>query len=194
MIAVIDYNAGNTRSVTNALDRLGVPYRLTAVQTEIAAASHVILPGVGYASTAMKALHEAQLDELIPTLRQPVLGICLGMQLLYDHSTEGDTDCLGIVPGTVLALPIGALPVPHMGWNDIQQRAGSPLLEGIADGTCYYMVHSYYAEQTEHTIATSEYGLQITAAVQKDNFYGVQFHPEKSGSQGHQLLQNFVTL
>lgn len=194
MIAVIDYNAGNTRSVTNALDRLGVPYRLTAVQTEIAAASHVILPGVGYASTAMKALQDTQLVELIPTLRQPVLGICLGMQLLYDHSTEGDTDCLGIVPGTIQALPTGTLPVPHMGWNDIVQTASSPLLEGIADGTCYYMVHSYYAEQTGHTIATSEYGLQITAAVQKDNFYGVQFHPEKSGIQGHQLLQNFLRL
>ena len=194
MIAVIDYKAGNTRSVTNALDRLQVTYQLTADPATIAAASHVILPGVGYAAAAMQALRAANLDKLIVTLQQPVLGICLGMQLLYTSSAEGPTECLGILPGTVQPLPAGELLVPHMGWNDIQETRPSPLLRGIANDTCYYMVHSYYAPVCGHTIARCDYGLPITVAVQKDNFYGVQFHPEKSGKQGQQLLQNFLTL
>jgi len=194
MIAIIDYNAGNNQSVANALDRLQAPYSITADPAEITAASHVILPGVGHAASAMSELRKRKLASLIPTLQQPVLGICLGMQLYYNSTQEGDTRCLGILPGEVKAIPGQGLAVPHMGWNDVNYDTSSPLFEGIASGTCFYLVHSYYADIGPGTMATCQYGLPITVAVQHRNFYGVQFHPEKSSLQGQSLLQNFINI
>ena len=189
-VAIIDYGAGNVRSLQFALERLGVKGHLTADIEVIQAAEKVIFPGQGEAKSAMKKLKNAGLDRLIPQLKQPVLGICLGMQLLLEYTEEGATDGLGILPGKVLRFP-DTLKVPQMGWNNIH-TIQSPLFSGIEDNSYMYLVHSYYVPLMEATIAQATYGHPFSVAIQKDNFYGVQFHPEKSSSDGSRLLANFL--
>lgn len=192
MIAIIDYGAGNIRSVQNALSRLGVESKLTNRPDELFAADKIIFPGVGEASFAMQQLRENRLDQLIPTLTQPVLGICLGMQLMCTSSEEGNTEALGIFASKVKEFePI--LNVPHTGWNACSFRP-SPLFNGLTTEDDFYFVHSYYAEICPDTLATCDYIQPFSAALQKDNFYGVQFHPEKSAGIGSKLIQNFLAL
>lgn len=192
MIAIIDYNTGNIRSVMNALARIGAAdCVLTADADVIRRASHVLLPGVGEAGTAMNELRTRRLDTLIPTLTQPVLGICIGTQLMCLSSEEGNTTCLGIFPTRIVRFQ--SLKVPHMGWNTITDLR-SPLLEGIGEGAYVYYVHSYYPQCCPCTIARTEYGIPFSGALHKDNFFGTQFHPEKSGSVGEQILRNFLAL
>ena len=191
-VAVIKYNAGNTRSVTNALARLGVSALVTDDPQAIRSCDKVILPGVGHASPAMQSLRESGLDNLIPSLAQPMLGICLGMQLMCAYSEEGDTIGMGIFPNNVKLFQAD-LKVPHMGWNTTRANSGS-LFETLANEPYFYFVHSYCCEVNEHTAATSDYGQPFSAALESNNFFGVQFHPEKSGSCGQQLLERFLTL
>jgi glutamine amidotransferase len=192
MIAIIDYGAGNIRSVQNALSRLGVSSKLTNDPVELLAAEKIIFPGVGEASYAMEQLRKHRLDELIPSLKQPVLGICLGMQLLCTFSEEGSTKTLGVFDTVVKEFePI--LNVPHTGWNSCR-NLDSALFGGISTEDDFYFVHSYYAELCSDTVATCDYILSFSAALQKDNFYGVQFHPEKSAEVGSKFIQNFLAL
>ena len=192
MIAIIDYNTGNIRSVMNALARIGAAdCVLTADADVIRRASHVLLPGVGEAGTAMNELRTRRLDTLIPTLTQPVLGICIGTQLMCLSSEEGNTTCLGIFPTRIVRFQ--SLKVPHMGWNTITDLR-SPLLEGIGEGAYVYYVHSYYPELCSSAIACTDYGVTFSAALQRNNFFGTQFHPEKSGAVGEQILRNFLAL
>ena len=192
MIAIIDYGAGNTKSLQFALERLGVSSLLTSNEREIRSADKVIFPGQGAAGSAMKKLHHYGLDKLIPNLKQPVLGICLGMQLLCEHSEEGDVKGLGIIKGTVKRFS-NQVKVPQMGWNSIHDLKG-PLFEGISSNSYMYLVHSFYVPQLEETVETSKYNGEYSVALQKDNFYGVQFHPEKSSRKGQLLLRNFLNL
>lgn len=192
MIAIIQYNAGNIRSVQNALDRLGVDCILTNDPELIRKADKVIFPGVGEASSAMAYLKTKGLDALIPNLKQPVLGICLGQQLLCSYSEENDTPCLGVFEVQVKRFPPQDL-VPHMGWNNLRQTQG-PLFEDFDQDDNVYFVHSYYAEICPHTVAVCDYILPFSAALQKDNFYATQFHPEKSADVGTKLLKNFLSL
>ncbi len=192
MIAIIDYGAGNIRSVQNTLKRLGVDSTLTNDPALLMQADKVIFPGVGEASFAMNQLRQYELDRVIPSLTQPVLGICLGMQLLCQFSEEGGIQTLGVFDTNVKAFkPI--LNVPHMGWNSCTPE-NSALFRGIDPTDDFYFVHSYYAELCTETIATCDYILPFSAALQKDNFYGVQFHPEKSADIGATLIQNFLEL
>jgi len=191
-IAVINYNAGNIRSVLFALERLGIHANLTNDHAEIRAADKVIFPGVGEANTTMQHLRAQGLDEVIKSLTQPVLGICLGLQLLCEHSTENDTDCLGIIPQQVVRFqPTNGQKVPHMGWNSIQKLENGVFDESL-EGEYVYFVHSYYAEVGPHTTATTDYIVPFSSGLQKDNFYATQFHPEKSGSVGERILRNFL--
>lgn len=192
MIAIIHYNAGNVASVANALNRLGLSSTITNDAATIAAADKVIFPGVGEAKSAMAFLRQYQLDEVIIHLTQPVLGICLGMQLMCTASEEGNTIGLGIFDTQVKKFPAGNI-VPHMGWNSIS-FAESPLLQQVNTGSDVYFVHSYYARPCAHTIATCNYILPFSAALQKNNFYATQFHPEKSADTGLQILKNFLSL
>ena len=192
-LSIIKYNAGNIQSVMIALERLGVSAVVTDDVEEIKNADRVIFPGVGEASTAMDYLKEKKLDELIRDLKQPVLGICLGMQLLCDHSEENDTECLGIIPVQVKRFSDPQLKIPQMGWNSIHGLK-SPLFKNIEEGSFIYNVHSYYAMDSEYSIATCNYGLYYSAAIHKDNFYGVQFHTEKSADTGDRILRNFLTI
>jgi glutamine amidotransferase len=191
-IAIIDYGAGNIKSIQFALNRLGFEGNLTNYPDEIRSADKVIFPGVGEASSAMKKLKNSGLDELIPTLTQPVLGICLGMQLMCNHTEEGNTNGLGIFDTNVIRFS-NQVKVPHMGWNTIFNLQ-SPLFQGINENEYLYLVHSFYAPLSENTIAMTNYELQYSSALQLNNFYGVQFHPEKSGLVGEKLLQNFLNL
>jgi imidazole glycerol-phosphate synthase subunit HisH len=192
MIAIVQYNAGNIRSVQNALRRLGCESLVTDVPEEIRGADKVIFPGVGEAGTAMQYLRERGLDEVIRSLRQPVLGICLGLQLMCKHSEEGDTSCLGIFDAAVRKFPPGEK-VPHIGWNNFTQ-AGGRLLSGIPPGADCYYVHSYYAALCPDTSAVCDYILPFSAGLEKDNFFALQFHPEKSAATGEKILQNFLAL
>ncbi|MCL9804299.1 imidazole glycerol phosphate synthase subunit HisH [Flavobacterium amniphilum] len=189
-IAIIDYGAGNVQSILFALERLGYKGVVTNDHNFIKAADKVIFPGVGEASSAMKKLKENGLDLLIPTLKQPLLGICLGMQLLCKSSEEGNTDALGIFDTEIRRFS-NKVKVPQIGWNTISNLK-SPLFEGILENEYMYLVHSYYAPVCNETIATTNYDLEYTTALQKDNFSGVQFHPEKSGKAGEKLLLNFL--
>jgi imidazole glycerol-phosphate synthase subunit HisH len=190
MIAIIKYNAGNITSVKNAVERLGYNCVVTDDPEQIRAADKVIFPGVGEASSAMNYLKKTGLDELIRTLRQPVLGICLGQQLMCDFSEEGNTICLGIFNVVVKKFPPLQL-VPHMGWNNLQNLSTS-LFEQITESDDVYFVHSYYCELSPYTSAVCDYILPFSAAMQKDNFYATQFHPEKSASVGEKILLNFL--
>ncbi|NUO00031.1 MAG: imidazole glycerol phosphate synthase subunit HisH [Saprospiraceae bacterium] len=193
-IAIIDYNAGNVRSVLYALERLGISATLTADPKRIAAADKVIFPGVGEAAGTMRHLREHGLDEVIKNLTQPVLGICLGMQLLCTHSEEGDTACLGLIPQQVLRFrPQAGEKVPHMGWNTIHQLKSGLFSSDLEDQYVYF-VHSYYVEPGPYTIAITDYVQPFSAAVQKDNFYATQFHPEKSAQPGARILKYFIDL
>jgi len=192
MIAIIKYNAGNIKSVQNAIRRLGFDCQVTDDRDTILAADKVIFPGVGEASSAMQYLLAHQLDELIKSLTQPTLGICLGQQLMCSYSEEGDTACLGIFDASVKKFPSTEL-VPHMGWNNLEDLKGS-IFEGITTVDNVYFVHSYYAETSNETIATCNYILPFSAAMQKDNFYATQFHPEKSAGVGERILKNFLEL
>lgn len=192
MIAIIKYNAGNIKSVENALKRLGRECIVTDDEAEIRAASHVIFPGVGEASTAMKYLKERGLNRLIKDLKQPVLGICLGQQLMCLHTEENDTDCLGIFDCVVKKFPAKEK-VPHIGWNDFAEVKGS-LFEGISPTDDVYFVHSYYSEICPETTAICDYILPFSAGLQKNNFYATQFHPEKSAGIGEVILRNFLNI
>ena len=192
MIAIIDYVAGNVKSVENAVQNLGFDTIITSGFEEIRNAEKVIFPGVGEASTAMKYLKQTNLEKLIPTLKQPFLGICLGQQLLCDFSEEGATKCLGIFDLKVKEFPSTDI-VPHIGWNNLQKLQG-PLFEGISEADNFYFVHSYYCEIGEFTTSECDYILPFSATLQKDNFYGTQFHPEKSGDVGSKILENFLKL
>jgi glutamine amidotransferase len=194
-LAIIKYNAGNIQSVLYALERLGVQAVVTDKTEEILSADKVIFPGVGEASSAMQSLRENRLDELIPQLKQPVLGICVGMQLLCAHSEENNTDCLNIVPIQVKKFRTtdATLKIPQVGWNNIYDLK-SKLFRNIPENSYIYNVHSYYAEDSDYTIATCLYGVAYAAAIKKDNFYGVQFHTEKSAGTGDTIIQNFLHL
>ena len=190
-VAIVKYNAGNVRSVENALNRLGVNPELTDDPETLLATDKVIFPGVGEASTAMAYLRERNLDSVIRSLIQPVLGICLGMQLLCAYSEENDTTCLGILPHKVRKFEGDGLKVPHTGWNnffDLRSR----LFENVAEDSFAYFVHGYFVENGTETVATANYGIDFSAAIQHENFYAVQFHPEKSGNAGAQILENFL--
>lgn len=192
MIAIIKYNAGNIRSVQNALKRLGYSCIITDDKNEIAGADKVILPGVGEAGSAMRNLKEKELDKLILSLKQPVLGICLGLQLMCRYSEEGDTVCMGIFDSGVLRFP-QVDTVPHMGWNNFFSLKGV-LFEGISTDDNVYYVHSYYPEISSFTTAVCDYILPFSAAMQKDNFFATQFHPEKSAGTGERILKNFLEI
>ena len=194
-VVIIDNGGGNVASVRYALERLGVSAVLSNDAERVRRAARVILPGVGAARDAMRRLAGSGLDRLIPALTQPVLGICLGMQLLYASSAEGDTDCLGVLPGR--ALRFGEAPgraVPHMGWNQLEPSRPCPLLAGIAAGDYAYFVHSYALPPGPDTVATCDYGGPFSAVVSRGNFHGAQFHPERSARTGARLLANFVAL
>ncbi len=194
MIAIIDYKMGNLRSVENALRRLGAEFTVTADAATIASADRVILPGVGNAARAMDNLRAAGLPDVIRSLRRPVLGICVGLQVMCRDSEEGDTPCLGIFDSHVRRFSTAdGLKVPHVGWNQIGNLE-SKLLRGLKGGSYVYYVHSYRADLCPDTIATTNYGGLFSAALKYENFYGTQFHPEKSGDVGEQILRNFLNL
>ena len=199
-IAIVKYNAGNVQSVLYALQRLGVNAVVTDDAEEIIKADKVIFPGVGHAGSAMEYLQKHELDKLIISLKQPVLGICLGLQLMCDWSEEGNTKCLGIFNVDVKKFDNAVLKnneihfkIPHMGWNNIYDLK-SPLFDGVKENSFVYFVHSYYAELSPETIATTDYIIPYSAAMQHDNFYGVQFHSEKSADAGIQIISNFLKL
>jgi imidazole glycerol-phosphate synthase subunit HisH len=199
-LVIVKYNAGNIQSVLYALERIGAEALVTDDPAQIAAADKVIFPGVGEASTAMAYLQERGLDKVLCDLRQPVLGICLGMQLMCSYSEENDTSCLGIFDEPVRKFDVGraggaatavALKVPQIGWNNIYDLQ-TPLFEGVAEKSYCYFVHGYYAALGMHTIGKTDYVQPYSCALHKDNFYGVQFHPEKSAQAGERILRNFL--
>ncbi|MSP85768.1 MAG: imidazole glycerol phosphate synthase subunit HisH, partial [Flavobacteriaceae bacterium] len=191
-IVILNYGAGNIQSIQFALQRLGVEGVLSSNYEEISSADKVIFPGVGEASSAMKKLKESGLDKLIPQLKQPVLGICLGMQLMCNFSEEGNTEGLGIFDVNVIKFST-KVKVPQMGWNTIYNLK-SDLFNGISENEFMYLVHSFYVPNSENTIALTNYEVEYCSALQKNNFYGVQFHPEKSGKFGEQILNNFLKI
>lgn len=193
MITIVDYKTGNIESVKNALKRLGCEFTLSAEESVLRSSDKVILPGVGEAITAMASLRERGLDRIIPSLEMPVMGICLGMQIMCSHSQEGDVDCLSIFPNRVLSLDAPNLKVPHIGWNSIEDLR-SPIYSGFTGGEYVYYVHSFGAEVDNNTVATTTYGTKFSASLGRDNFYGCQFHPEKSGEVGERILRNFLAL
>ena len=194
MIAIIDYKMGNLRSVENALKRLGAEFVVTADAEVIMRADRVLLPGVGNAAEAMENLRKADLVDVIRSLRRPVLGICVGMQVMCRHSEEGDAKCLGIFDAHVKRfVPTAEEKVPHMGWNSIGNLE-SKLFKDIKGGEMVYYVHSYYPELCPDTIATTRHGVMFSAALKYENFYGTQFHPEKSGDVGERIIANFLKL
>ena len=194
MIAIVDYKMGNLRSVENALRRLGADFVVTADADVIRRADKVLLPGVGNAAEAMENLRAADLVDVIRSLRQPVLGICVGMQVMCRHSEEGDVDCLGIFDARVKRfLPAPEVKVPHMGWNQIGNLE-TKLFKDLDGGSYVYFVHSYYPELCPDTIATATHGVMFSAALKYENFYGTQFHPEKSGDVGEHIISNFLKL
>jgi glutamine amidotransferase len=196
VIGIINYGAGNIRSVSNAFNRLRVQHFVSNDCNELNQADKLVFPGVGEARSAMDALVRAGLTDWLKEVTVPFLGICLGMQLLFEHTTERATDCLGIISGTNVRFNSekSQLKVPHMGWNQVQQIGENPLFSGIKSGENFYFVHSYYAPIVQVTIGMTDYDVQFTSAIQQKNYYGVQFHPEKSGKTGLQLLKNFIEL
>lgn len=194
-LAIIDSGGANIASLRFAIERLGIESELTVDPERIYSASHVLLPGVGAAADCMGRLERAGLVDVISNLRQPFLGICVGMQLLFDSSEEGDVDCLGLLPGRVRRFPDReGLPVPHMGWNNLEVMHPSPLLLDFTANDYVYYVHSYAAPVGDETLATSYYGENFSAVVQRENVFGVQFHPERSAQAGAKLIRNFLNL
>lgn len=194
MIAIVDYKMGNLRSVENALKRLGAEFTVTSDAAVIRSADRVLMPGVGNAAEAMENLRAASLVDVVRSLRRPVLGICVGMQVMCRHSEEGDVACLNLFDARVKRFePSADLKVPHMGWNTIGNLE-SKLFKGIDGGEYVYFVHSYYPELCPDTIATSRHGVMFSAALKYENFYGTQFHPEKSGDVGERIIENFLRL
>lgn len=191
-IGIIDYGAGNIRSVSNALDRLGAEYFVSNSIEKLRTAQKLILPGVGEARSAMESLDRGGLVEWLRTVNVPFLGICIGMQILFERSTERDTACLGVIDGTVSRFDAASGKVPHMGWNTVHLRLDSPLLKGIRDNDFFYFVHSYCAPVGPATLGVTDYQRPFSALVQSNNYYGVQFHAEKSGRAGLQILHNFI--
>ncbi len=194
MIGIIKYQAGNLTSVSNALKRLEADHFISDDPDELEKADGIIFPGVGHAGAAMDDLRSRDLDVWLKNTKKPVLGICLGMQLLYESSEEGESTTLGLIPGRLKKFDSSQAKVPHMGWNQFEPRLDHPLLKGIDHEQFLYYVHGYYAPANDHTIATCKYIKDFAAVVAKDNFMGVQFHPEKSGSVGSLLLQNYLDL
>jgi imidazole glycerol-phosphate synthase subunit HisH len=197
-VAVIDYKAGNIRSVLFALERLGVDAILTSDIETISKADKVIFPGQGEASSAMRSLRERGLDVVIPNLEQPFLGVCVGMQLLCEHSEENDTPCLGVIPQKVLKFQSETQKVPQVGWNRLKINELGKNTEGVLssqlENEWFYFVHSYYVENGKYTTATAQYGVEFAACLRKDNFHAAQFHPEKSSKAGEILIKNFLDL
>lgn len=196
-IVIVNTGCANISSVKFAVERLGVNVTVSDDTDVISSADKVFLPGVGHANAAMKSIRAKGLTEVIRSLEQPTLGICLGMQLMVTESQEGingNTPCLDLMPGIVEQMTAENLRLPHMGWNKVNALGNAPLFSGIDDGTYFYFVHSFCVKQYEHTMATSDYGQVFSAAINKDNFFGVQFHPERSSDAGAQLLKNFITL
>jgi glutamine amidotransferase len=192
---IIDSGGANLASLQFAFERLGANTRVSADAAEIRSAPRVILPGVGSAADAMTRLRNSHVADLLPSLTQPVLGICLGMQLLFEHSEEGDTDCLGILPDSVRRLqPMQGRPVPHMGWNQLAPVREDPLLDGIAPNDYVYFVHSFAVPVCDVTLASADYGVTLSAIVRRGNFWGTQFHPERSARVGARVLANFLKL
>lgn len=194
MIAIIKYKAGNIASVQNALNRLGTEYVLAETPEQLELADGIIFPGVGHAASAMESLQAQDIDGWLKTTTKPVLGICVGMQLFYETSTEGNTQGLGVIPGELIRFESDTEKVPHMGWNTLSGDFSHPLLKRISPNDYMYFVHSYYAPENKFSVATCHYITPFTAVVQKNNYLGVQFHPEKSGKVGAQVLQNFLDL
>ncbi|MEX0602388.1 MAG: imidazole glycerol phosphate synthase subunit HisH [Bacteroidota bacterium] len=192
MTGIIDYGAGNIRSVSNALSRLSVKHFVSDRIDDLCRATRLILPGVGEARQAMDSLTRRGLPDWLRTVDVPFLGICLGMQLLFENSEERQTPCLGLLPGTIIRFPRSDLKVPHMGWNQVQHTPDNPLFTGIRQNESFYFVHSYLAPQVSATTGTTTYGVTFTSAVQYRQYFGVQFHPEKSGPPGLKLLENFI--
>jgi glutamine amidotransferase len=195
MIGIVNYGAGNIFSLTSALERLSIPFGMVNTEADLDLYTHIIIPGVGHAGAAMKKLEQTGLVAPIKALKKPVLGICVGMQLLTEHSEEGNAELMGIVPiQTRLFDKHQGIKIPHMGWNNISHQ-NNLLFEGVESDTQFYFVHSYFIEyNATFDIATADYGMPFSAAIQKNNFYGVQFHPEKSGIAGERLLMNFSNL
>jgi glutamine amidotransferase len=192
---IIDSGGANLASLQFAFERLGAKTHVSADPAEITSAARVILPGVGSAADAMNRLRKSGVADLLPSLTQPVLGICLGMQLLFERSDEGDTDCLGILPDKVKRLqPVQGRPVPHMGWNQLSPVRADPILEGIAADDYVYFVHSFAVPVSDMTVASADYGIALSAIVRRGNFWGTQFHPERSAQTGARLLANFLRL
>jgi len=194
VIGIIEHGAGNVRSVCNALERLGADFFIASSVDELERAHKLILPGVGEARSAMDSLARSGLLEWLPTIKAPFLGICIGMQILFDRSDERETTCLGLVPGRVRRFQGEHVKIPHMGWNRVAIRGHSPLFQGIAEGEYFYFVHSFHAPIVRHTVAVTCHEVDFSAAVQRDNYFGVQFHVEKSGNAGTQVLKNFIEL
>lgn len=193
-VVILKYNAGNVQSVMYALERIGVKYKLSDLPEEILAADRIIFPGVGEASTAMKSLRANGLHKLIPQLKQPFLGTCVGMQLLCNHSQENDTTCLGVFDIDIKKFPqTSGFKIPQTGWNDIYELQSS-LLEGIAENSFVYYNHGYYAPLCQNTIAKTNYMFEYSAVLQKDNFYACQFHSEISGDIGQKVFENFMKI
>ncbi len=192
MTAIIDYGAGNIQSVINALEELNVKFIVTNNAKEINESKKIIFPGVGEASSAMNNIRSHGLFEVIKNCKKPFLGICLGMQLLCDYSEEGNVECLGIIPAVSKKFNSAKVKVPHMGWNKVSFNKGSKLFEEIENGSSFYFANSFYVPGNKFSSALCNYDIDFSAAVQKENFYGVQFHPEKSGEAGIKLLKNFI--
>jgi glutamine amidotransferase len=195
MIGIVNYGAGNIFSLTSALERQGIEYGMINAASDFEQYSHIIIPGVGHAGSAMKKLEETGLIETIKQQTKPVLGICVGMQLLTEHSEEGDANLMAVIPvRTRLFDKNQGIKIPHMGWNNVQTK-NNVLFEGVEDQAQFYFVHSYFIEYNPtFDIASVNYGAPFSAAIHKDNFYGVQFHPEKSGAAGERVLKNFANL
>jgi len=194
MIALIDYGAGNTASVSNILKELNADFLLTKDKKNIESADKIILPGVGEASSAMKRLEELDLLESLKSYSKPFLGICLGMQLLCDSTEEGSSKCLGIIPIVVKKFSRKDLKIPHMGWNSIKKNNDDDLFLNTGEDEYFYFAHSYFVPQNEFTTSTCNYGLDFSASLRHNNFYGVQFHPEKSSQQGIRIINNFLII
>lgn len=192
MIALIDYGAGNTASVANVLKELNVNFVITDREENICRANKIIFPGVGEASSAVRRLHLSNLFTQLRIIKKPLLGICLGMQLLCNKSEEGNTTCLGVLPIDVKRFSDKSVKVPHMGWNKTIIKNSSPLFSGLNKEEYFYFANSYYVPVNDYTSAECKHGIKFSAAIEKNNFYGVQFHPEKSGPSGIKLIKNFI--